>query len=83
MGGQGWPWGVHIHTGHSTEAAPGGQDWPWGVQIHTGHSTEAAPGPHPAMSQLAAQERAHLHWAYLLGLLAMIKCSICSYQCDN
>ena len=20
---------------------------------------------------------------YLLGLLAMIKCSICSYQCDN
>ena len=21
--------------------------------------------------------------AYLLGLLAMIKCSICSYQCDN
>ena len=24
------------------------------------------------------------HWqAYLLGLLAMIKCSICSYQCDN
>ena len=22
-------------------------------------------------------------WAYLLGLLAMIKCSICSYQCDN
>ena len=25
---------------------------------------------------------AHEH-AYLLGLLAMIKCSICSYQCDN
>ena len=24
----------------------------------------------------------HVH-AYLLGLLAMIKCSICSYQCDN
>ena len=24
-----------------------------------------------------------LHLAYLLGLLAMIKCSICSYQCDN
>jgi hypothetical protein len=22
-------------------------------------------------------------FAYLLGLLAMIKCSICSYQCDN
>jgi len=22
-------------------------------------------------------------YAYLLGLLAMIKCSICSYQCDN
>ena len=22
-------------------------------------------------------------WSYLLGLLAMIKCSICSYQCDN
>ena len=22
-------------------------------------------------------------WPYLLGLLAMIKCSICSYQCDN
>ena len=21
--------------------------------------------------------------SYLLGLLAMIKCSICSYQCDN
>ena len=21
--------------------------------------------------------------AHLLGLLAMIKCSICSYQCDN
>ena len=21
--------------------------------------------------------------AYLLGLLAMIKCSICSYQCDS
>ena len=27
---------------------------------------------------------ANLHpGAYLLGLLAMIKCSICSYQCDN
>ena len=26
------------------------------------------------------QSRGHL---YLLGLLAMIKCSICSYQCDN
>ena len=24
-----------------------------------------------------------LLWSYLLGLLAMIKCSICSYQCDN
>lgn len=24
-----------------------------------------------------------LYVAYLLGLLAMIKCSICSYQCDN
>ena len=24
----------------------------------------------------------HVH-SYLLGLLAMIKCSICSYQCDN
>ena len=24
-----------------------------------------------------------LAWSYLLGLLAMIKCSICSYQCDN
>ena len=24
-----------------------------------------------------------LYSAYLLGLLAMIKCSICSYQCDN
>ena len=23
------------------------------------------------------------HYSYLLGLLAMIKCSICSYQCDN
>ena len=23
------------------------------------------------------------HASYLLGLLAMIKCSICSYQCDN
>ena len=22
-------------------------------------------------------------YSYLLGLLAMIKCSICSYQCDN
>ena len=22
-------------------------------------------------------------FAYLLGLLAMIKCSICSYQCEN
>ena len=27
---------------------------------------------------------AHSHLiSYLLGLLAMIKCSICSYQCDN
>ena len=30
---------------------------------------------------------AHKHFlqlcTYLLGLLAMIKCSICSYQCDN
>ena len=25
----------------------------------------------------------NLDVAYLLGLLAMIKCSICSYQCDN
>ena len=25
----------------------------------------------------------HLRQTYLLGLLAMIKCSICSYQCDN
>ena len=24
-----------------------------------------------------------MYSAYLLGLLAMIKCSICSYQCDN
>ena len=24
-----------------------------------------------------------LYYTYLLGLLAMIKCSICSYQCDN
>lgn len=24
-----------------------------------------------------------LYKSYLLGLLAMIKCSICSYQCDN
>ncbi len=24
-----------------------------------------------------------LSYSYLLGLLAMIKCSICSYQCDN
>ena len=27
--------------------------------------------------------RLRVYWSYLLGLLAMIKCSICSYQCDN
>ena len=29
------------------------------------------------------QRKVTLRCAYLLGLLAMIKCSICSYQCDN
>jgi hypothetical protein len=28
-------------------------------------------------------KRTRYNTAYLLGLLAMIKCSICSYQCDN
>ncbi len=32
---------------------------------------------------LTQRTSAALIKAYLLGLLAMIKCSICSYQCDN
>ena len=33
---------------------------------------------------LAPGRSSHIYiYSYLLGLLAMIKCSICSYQCDN
>ena len=39
---------------------------------------------HHVLALCAPQVRLPMHMdAYLLGLLAMIKCSICSYQCDN
>ena len=40
--------------------------------------------PHTVIScGLGAHKGFLLYCSYLLGLLAMIKCSICSYQCDN
>ena len=33
--------------------------------------------------EFAACQELHREKSYLLGLLAMMKCSICSYQCDN
>ena len=35
------------------------------------------------VSTLELNKKASFRMAYLLGLLAMIKCSICSYQRDN
>ena len=51
-------------------------------------------GDHPLVATSGLSPLARAGWfvvdlaaravcAYLLGLLAMIKCSICSYQCDN
>jgi hypothetical protein len=45
------------------------------------HQTRV-PAIAPSLQYAQAPSR-QVHAAYLLGLLAMIKCSICSYQCDN
>ena len=52
--------------------------WPVGVQQPTPNLTLTS----LIFDAALVAGRQHLH-AYLLGLLAMIKCSICSYQCDN
>ena len=38
---------------------------------------------HVVLGQMFARSRQGSIVSYLLGLLAMIKCSICSYQCEN
>jgi hypothetical protein len=40
-------------------------------------------GEAPCRTSQLQPGSAKKYMAYLLGLLAMIKCSICSYQCDN
>ena len=61
------------------EYLPSSQGWQQRAAI-----LDTMPGAHNVFTRTPNGMMQHCtSLAYLLGLLAMIKCSICSYQCDN
>ena len=73
------------HTGASYDVAMGYRTMEQAMHIDTIWTGCARCSSYQGMgiTRAYSRERGLLTPAYLLGLLAMIKCSICSYQCDN